>query len=53
MSEGIIDVEGVDVVAEAHDKFDALIKLLEDKGVLVSGEFDRYYEKILERKFND
>jgi len=47
-----IDVDELQIIEDAHDKVDLLVSILEKKGVLGKGEFDKKYEEIVDKVYN-
>ena len=47
-----IDVDNAEMFQEVHDRVDALIEVLEKKGVLTKEEFDGFYENFMSRKYD-
>ena len=49
--EKIIDVDAMQIVEDAHDKIDLLVSMLEKKGVLGKGEFDKRYGEFVDELY--
>lgn len=46
-----IEVSEMDLIYESHDRIDALIELLVDKGVITQPEFEKKLDKIYEENY--
>ncbi len=47
------EITELDLIYDAHDRLDALINLLEKKGILLEGEYERELDKIYEEGSRD
>lgn len=48
-----IDVDNTDMVEEVHDRIDALIEVLEKKGIMTKEEFDAKFADFVKRKYDE
>lgn len=48
-----IDVDGLQIVEDVQDKVDLLISILEKKGVLGKGEFEKKYGELMDKIYSD
>lgn len=47
------DVNDIEMIEEAYDRVEVLVKLLVQKGILQKGEYESKLEAFLDTKYND
>lgn len=52
-TENEIDVDAIQIMEDAHDKIDLLVSMLEKKGVLGKGEFDKKYGELVDEIYTN